>query len=201
MVANEPTAIAFDEIKLAVSRRRLVVGVTSLVEGQCALCLALSALLRRPPSRRITKPTRRTFDLQDHRVRAAVCQALNNVAFAPSARSRGSTGPIRAKPLHCQFDVHVRRRPIGSYEVFFVLCHLVPDNLNVRRASRARKPVLPKASGSLTRPRRPPRPVLSRKMVYATPYPLARCRFHARLDPWHSHSAAGGVQKARFACL
>jgi hypothetical protein len=72
-------------------------------------------------------------------VRAAVCQALNNVAFAPSARSRGSACPIRAKPLHCQFDVHVRRRPIGSYEVFFVLCHLVSDNLNVRRASRARK--------------------------------------------------------------
>ena len=86
-----------------------------------------------------TKPTRRTFDLQDHRVRAAVCQALNNVAFAPSARSRGSAGPIRAKPLHCQFDLHLRRRRIGSYEVFFVLCHLVPDTLNVRRASRARK--------------------------------------------------------------
>src|ERR1700738_4548174 len=80
-----------------------------------------------------TKPTRRTFDLQDHRVRAAVCQALNNVAFAPSARSRGSAGPIRAKPLHCQFDLHLRRRRIGSYEVFFVLCHLVPDNLYAAR--------------------------------------------------------------------
>jgi hypothetical protein len=96
----------------------------------------LSVLLRRPPLRRITKPTGRTFDLQDHRVRAAVRQALKNVAFAPSARSRGSAGPIRAKPLHCQFDLHVRRRRIGSYEVFFILCHLVPDNLYVCRASR-----------------------------------------------------------------
>ena len=83
-----------------------------------------------------TKPTGRTFDLQDHRVRAAVCQALNNVAFAPSARSRGSAGPIRAKPLYCQFDLPVRRHPIGSYEFFLVLCHLVPDNLYVCRASR-----------------------------------------------------------------
>jgi hypothetical protein len=96
----------------------------------------LLVLLRRPRLRRINKPRGRTFDLQDHRVRAAVCQALNNVAFAPSARSRGSAGPIRAKPLHCQFDLPVRRHPIGSYEFFLVLCHLVPDNLYICRASR-----------------------------------------------------------------
>jgi hypothetical protein len=102
----------------------------------CSIRLARARNALRPLC---TKPTRRTFVLQDHRVRAAVCQALNNVAFAPSARSRGSAGPIRAKPLHCQFDLHVRRRRIGSYEVFFVLCHLVPDTLNVRRASRAGK--------------------------------------------------------------
>jgi hypothetical protein len=119
-------------------------------EDQCSLCSLLSVFLRRPPLRRITKPTGRTFDLQDHRVRAAVRQALKNVAYASSARSRGSAGPIRAEPLYCQFDLPVRRRPIGSYEVFFVLCHLVPENLNIRRASRAsraRKLVLPKADG------------------------------------------------------
>jgi hypothetical protein len=92
--------------------------------------------LRRSPLRRNTKPTGRTFDLQDYRVRAAVRQALKNVACASSARSRGSAGPIRAKPLYCQFDLPGRRRPIGSYEVFFVLCHLVSDNLNICRASR-----------------------------------------------------------------
>jgi hypothetical protein len=76
-----------------------------------------------------------------------VRQALKNVAYASSARPRGSAGPIRAEPLYCQFDLPVRRRPIGSYEVFFVLCHLVPENLNIRRASRARKLVLLKAGG------------------------------------------------------
>jgi hypothetical protein len=130
---------------------RLVTGVTSSRRSMPALLAFVSfsptdaAHFRAP--RQTDRATGRTFDLQDHRVRAAVCQALGNVAFAPTARSRGSAGPIRAKPLHCQFDVHVRRRPIGSYEIFFVLCHLVPDNLNVRRASRARKLVLPKASG------------------------------------------------------
>lgn len=74
--------------------------------------------------RRTTQPTGRTFDLQDHRVRPAVRQALKNVACASSARSRGSAGPIRAKPPYCQFDLPVRRRPIGCYEVFSVLCHL-----------------------------------------------------------------------------
>src|ERR1700730_7431398 len=87
------------------------------------------------------------FDLQDYRVRAAVRQVLKNVAYASSARPRGSAGPIRAKPFYCQFDLPVRRRPIGPYEVFFVLCHLVPIKLNIRRASRARKLVLPKARG------------------------------------------------------
>ena len=66
----------------------------------------------------------------------------------PPVRDRGAArGPIRTEPLYCQFDLPVRRRPIGSYEIFFVLCQLVPDNLNVRRASRARKLVLPKAGG------------------------------------------------------
>jgi hypothetical protein len=66
----------------------------------------------------------------------------------PPVRGRGAArAQFGAEPLYCQFDLPVRRRPIGSYEVFFVLCHLVPDNLNVRRASRARKLVLPKASG------------------------------------------------------
>ena len=41
-------------------------------EDQCSLCSLLSVFLRRPPLRRITKPTGRTFDIQDHRVRAAV---------------------------------------------------------------------------------------------------------------------------------
>jgi hypothetical protein len=138
MVVNEPTAIArlsIDVIKLAVLR-----WVVWRVR-------ALSVLLRRPPLRRITKPTGRTFDLQNHRVRSAVRQALKNVAYASSARPRGSAGPIRAEPLYCQFDLPVRRRPIGSCEVFFVLCHLVPENLNIRRASRARKLVLPTAGG------------------------------------------------------
>jgi hypothetical protein len=49
--------------------------------------------------RRITKPMGRTFDLQDHRVRAAVRQALKNVAYASSARPRGSAGPIRRADL------------------------------------------------------------------------------------------------------
>src|ERR1700720_4410450 len=83
-----------------------------------------------------TKPTRRTFDLQDHRVRAAVRQALKNAAYASSARPRGSAGPIRAEPLYCQFDLPGRRHSIGSYEFFLILCHLVPDNLYVCRASR-----------------------------------------------------------------
>jgi hypothetical protein len=136
--------------------RRLVAGVTFSRRSMLALLPFVSfAPTLDPfgeganaPRPSCTKPTGRTFDLEDHCVRAAVCQALNNVAFAPSARSRGSAGPIRAEPLHCQFDVHVRRRPIGSYEVFFVLCYLVPDNLNVRRASRARKLVLPKSKRS-----------------------------------------------------
>jgi hypothetical protein len=115
---------------------RTRVGGHLLVEDQCSLCSLLSVLLRRPPLRRITKPTGRTFDLQDHRVRAAVRQALKNVACASSARPRGSAGPIRAEPLYCQFDLPVRRHPIGSYEFFLVLCHLVPDNLYVCRASR-----------------------------------------------------------------
>jgi hypothetical protein len=87
--------------------------------------------------RRITKPTGRTFDLQDHRMRAAVRQALKNVACASGARSRGSAGPIWAQSLYCQFDLAVRQRPIGWYEVFSVLCHLVPNILNIRRASPA----------------------------------------------------------------
>jgi hypothetical protein len=41
----------------------------------------------------------------------------------------------------------------------------------------------------------------SRKTIGGAKYPLATCRFHARLDAWHSHTAAGDVQKARFACL
>jgi hypothetical protein len=77
-------------------------------EDQCSLCSLLSVFsdarsvwrghgnALRPSC---TKPTRRTFDLQDHRVRAAVRQALKNVAYASSARPRGSAGPIRAKPL------------------------------------------------------------------------------------------------------
>jgi hypothetical protein len=66
----------------------------------------------------------------------------------PPVRDRGAArGPIRAEPLYCQFDLPGRRRPIGSYEVFFVLYYLVPENLNIRRASRARKLLLPKASG------------------------------------------------------
>jgi len=48
---------------------------------------------------------------------------------------RGSAGPIRAEPLYCQFDLPVRRHPIGSYE-FFLSLYLVPDNLYVCRASR-----------------------------------------------------------------
>ena len=96
----------------------------------------ISRLNPSSPLRRITKPAGRTFDLQDHSVRAAVRQALKNVACASGARSRGSAGPIRAKPLYCQFDLPVRRHPIGSYEFFLVLCHLVPDNLYVCRASR-----------------------------------------------------------------
>ena len=118
-------------------RTRVVVGVTSLVEDQCALCLAFVSFAPTPaPLRRITKPTGQTFNLQDHRVRAAVRQALKNAAYASSARPRGSAGPIRAEPLYCQFDLPVRRHPIGSYEFFLVLCHLVPDNLYVWRASR-----------------------------------------------------------------
>ena len=102
-------------------------GVTSLVEDQCALCSAFVSFAptldpfgegTEMRSSFMHKPTGRTFDLQDHRVRAAVCQALKNVAYASSARSRGSAGPIRAEPLYCQFDLPVRRRPIGSYEVF-----------------------------------------------------------------------------------
>ena len=85
----------------------LVAGGHLLVEDQCALCLVC------PPLRRITKPTGRTFDLQDHRVRAAVREALKNVAYASSAQPRGSVVPIRAKPLYCQFDLPVRRQPIG----------------------------------------------------------------------------------------
>ena len=112
-------------------------GGTSLVEDQCALCLAFVSFAPTPaPLRRITKPTGQTFNLQDHRVRAAVRQALKNAAYASSARPRGSAGPIRAEPLYCQFDLPVRRHPIGSYEFFLVLCHLVPDNLYVCRASR-----------------------------------------------------------------
>ncbi len=77
------------------------------------------------------------FDLQDYRVRAAVRQALKNVACASGARSRGRAGPVLAKPLHCQLDLSLRRRPIGLYEIFSVLCHLLPDdNSNVRRASQ-----------------------------------------------------------------
>ena len=114
-----------------------VVGVTSLVENQCSLCLAFVSFAPTPaPLRRITKPTGQTFNLQDHRVRAAVRQALKNVAYASSARPRGSAGPIRAEPLYCQFDLPGRRHSIGSYEFFLVLCHLVPDNLYVCRASR-----------------------------------------------------------------
>jgi hypothetical protein len=55
------------------------------------------------PVRRITKPTGQTFNLQDHRARAAVRQALKNVAYASSARPRGSAGPIRAEPLYLSF--------------------------------------------------------------------------------------------------
>jgi hypothetical protein len=77
-----------------------------------------------------TKPTGRTFDLQDHRVRAAVRQALKNVAYASRSRSRGSAGPIRAEPLYGQFDLPVRRHPIGSYEVFFVKFVLRPKELS-----------------------------------------------------------------------
>ena len=79
---------------------RVVVGVTSLVEDQCALCLAFVSFAPTPATlRRITKPTAQTFNLQNHRVRAAVRQALKNVAYASSAQPRGSAGPIRAKPL------------------------------------------------------------------------------------------------------
>jgi hypothetical protein len=49
--SNEPTCIArlsIDVIKLAVSRRRLVAGVTSLVEDQCALCLAFFSFASTP---------------------------------------------------------------------------------------------------------------------------------------------------------
>ena len=132
---------------LRIAEDGVVVGVTASLKINARFAWLLSVLLRRPPLRRITKPTGQTFNLQDHRVRAAVRQALKNVAYASSARPRGSAGPIRAEPLYCQFDLHVRRRPIGSYEFFLVLCHLVPDNLDVRRASRARKLVLPKADG------------------------------------------------------
>jgi hypothetical protein len=75
--------------------------------------------------RRIAKPSGRTFDLPDYRVRAAVRQALKNVACASGARSRGSAGPVRAKPLYCQFDLPNRCRPISLYEAFLVHCHLV----------------------------------------------------------------------------
>ena len=79
------------------------------------------------------------------------CHDRKMAGYRSSARPRGSAGPIRAEPLYCQFDLPVRRRPIGSYEVFFVLCHLVPDNLNVRRASRARKLALPPRNEKIKR--------------------------------------------------
>jgi hypothetical protein len=52
------------------------------------------------PLRRATKPTGRTFALQDHRVRAAVRQLPKNVACASGAQPRDSAGPIRAQPLY-----------------------------------------------------------------------------------------------------
>ena len=73
----------------------------SIRAGPAANVSHLRLSLRRSPLRRNTKPTGRTFDLQDYRVRAAVRQALKNVACASSARSRASAGPIRAKPLYC----------------------------------------------------------------------------------------------------
>jgi hypothetical protein len=58
-------------------------------------------------------------------MRAAVRQALKNVACPSGARSRYCAGPIRAHPLYRQFNLPVCRHPIGSYEVFSVHCHLV----------------------------------------------------------------------------
>jgi hypothetical protein len=43
---------------------------------------------------------------------------------------------VPSQPLYCQFDLPVRRHPIGSYEFFLVLGHLISDNLYVCRASR-----------------------------------------------------------------
>jgi len=81
----------------------------------------------RPNLRRATTPTGRRFDLQDHRVRAAVREALKDVACASGTRSRDNAGPIRAQPRYRQFDLPIRRRRMGSCKGFFGLDHSLPD--------------------------------------------------------------------------
>ena len=76
------------------------------------------------------------FDLQDYRVRAAVRQALKNVACASGARSRDNAGPIWTQPLYRRFDLHIRRHRIGSCKVFLFLIIPVSQYLTVRRANR-----------------------------------------------------------------
>jgi hypothetical protein len=112
MIVNEPTAIARQARRNEISgfemgcvererprdtsnRRgqRLGSGSHLLAKINARFAWLLSVLLRRPPLRRITKPTGRPFDLQGHRVRAAVRQALKNVAYASSVRPRGQRGP------------------------------------------------------------------------------------------------------------
>jgi hypothetical protein len=52
----------------------------------------ISRLNPSSPLRRITKPAGRTFDLQDHRVRAAVRQALKNVSLCLRCAVEGQRG-------------------------------------------------------------------------------------------------------------
>jgi hypothetical protein len=119
----------------------LVAGGHLLVEDQCAFCLVC------PPLRRITKPTGQTFNLQDHRVRAAVRQALMNVAYASSARPRGSAGPIRASRSNANsISPFVGTRSARTNFSLFSVIWFPTTCMYAARAD-SRKLVLPKADG------------------------------------------------------
>src|SRR5208282_1040419 len=85
----------------------------------------------------IGAPARRALDFHGNGVRAAMREALNDLARAPAERSRGASQPVQAQALGRDFDLGFRwqgagRRLAGCLDVL-VFAHRLTDARACRR--------------------------------------------------------------------